>query len=208
LHKERPNLTTTSPSITRRLRDSVETHHHHKKSFHVANTFTISLLERRGLQRPNTGLSASESTNESAQHRALPPRALIAPLKIKMGDIMEPGIWEEKEELRTRGPIYNTRIWLTDILRPMILTRGGAKMRNSRTAYLDGLRGFAAFLVYWHHHQLWPRQNYMIMGADYIFENSWGSLFPLLLLLCLCRGPFLFRENATCQFFFCIRSYS
>ncbi|AEO58188.1 hypothetical protein MYCTH_2305381 [Thermothelomyces thermophilus ATCC 42464] len=23
------------------------------------------------------------------------------------------------------------------------------------TAYLDGLRGFAAFLVYWHHHQLW-----------------------------------------------------
>lgn len=81
-------------------------------------------------------------------------------------------------------------------------------MRNSRTAYLDGLRGFAAFLVYWHHHQLWPRQNYMIMGADYIFENSWGSLFPLLPLLCLCRGPFLYRENATGQFFFCIRSYS
>lgn len=23
------------------------------------------------------------------------------------------------------------------------------------TAYLDGLRGFAAFLVYWHHHELW-----------------------------------------------------
>jgi hypothetical protein len=31
--------------------------------------------------------------------------------------------------------------------------------------------------VYWHHHQLWPRQNYLIMGADYIFENSWGSWF-------------------------------
>jgi hypothetical protein len=94
-----------------------------------------------------------------------------------MGDIMEPGIWEEKEELRTRGPIYSTRIWLTDLLRPAIITRGGAKKRNSRTAYLDGLRGFAAFLVYWHHHQLWPRQNYLIIGADYIFENSWGSLF-------------------------------
>ncbi|KAK4175515.1 acyltransferase family-domain-containing protein [Triangularia setosa] len=26
------------------------------------------------------------------------------------------------------------------------------------TAYLDGLRGFAAFLVYWHHHQLWAHE--------------------------------------------------
>ncbi|PMD30296.1 hypothetical protein L207DRAFT_549508 [Hyaloscypha variabilis F] len=66
-------------------------------------------------------------------------------------------------------------MWLTDLLRPAILTRGrGGKQQNRRTAYLDGLRGFAAFLVYWHHHQLWPRQNYLIMGADYIFENSWG----------------------------------
>jgi peptidoglycan/LPS O-acetylase OafA/YrhL len=37
------------------------------------------------------------------------------------------------------------------------------------TAYLDGLRGFAAFMVYWHHHQLWPRQ---LAGG--IFESAWG----------------------------------
>jgi len=104
-----------------------------------------------------------------------------------MGDILEPGIWEEKEAAR-RGPIYNTRIWLTEILRPAIFTRGrGGKQQNRRTAYLDGLRGFAAFLVYWHHHQLWPRQNYLIMGADYIFENSWGSWFPLF-LCCVFSG--------------------
>jgi peptidoglycan/LPS O-acetylase OafA/YrhL len=39
------------------------------------------------------------------------------------------------------------------------------------TAYLDGLRGFAAFLVYWHHHELW------IHGwtkTNYIFENGFG----------------------------------
>jgi peptidoglycan/LPS O-acetylase OafA/YrhL len=41
------------------------------------------------------------------------------------------------------------------------------------TAYLDGLRGFAAFLVYWHHHQLFAHT-----GSDQAlfarFENSWG----------------------------------
>lgn len=39
------------------------------------------------------------------------------------------------------------------------------------TSYLDGLRGFAAFLVYWHHHELWAhgweKQNP-------IFENGFG----------------------------------
>jgi len=38
------------------------------------------------------------------------------------------------------------------------------------TAYLDGLRGFAAFLVYWHHHELWahhPSQNQF-------FEQGFG----------------------------------
>lgn len=36
------------------------------------------------------------------------------------------------------------------------------------TAYLDGLRGFAAFLVYWHHHQLWAH------GMNNVFENGTG----------------------------------
>lgn len=39
-----------------------------------------------------------------------------------------------------------------------------------KTAYLDGLRGFAAFLVYWQHHELWahtPQENH-------IFENAFG----------------------------------
>jgi len=35
------------------------------------------------------------------------------------------------------------------------------------TAYLDGLRGFAALLVYWHHHELWVRN-------PFIFENAFG----------------------------------
>ncbi|KAF7558563.1 hypothetical protein G7046_g5591 [Stylonectria norvegica] len=39
------------------------------------------------------------------------------------------------------------------------------------TAYLDGLRGFAAFLVYWHHHELWAHETSAQNG---IFENSFG----------------------------------
>ncbi|KAK1595638.1 acyltransferase [Colletotrichum navitas] len=39
------------------------------------------------------------------------------------------------------------------------------------TAYLDGLRGFAAFLVYWHHHELWAHEPYI---QNRVFENSFG----------------------------------
>lgn len=38
------------------------------------------------------------------------------------------------------------------------------------TAYLDGLRGFAAFLVYWHHHELWSHG----LMRDAIFERGYG----------------------------------
>ncbi|KAM0260817.1 hypothetical protein ACHAQJ_002584 [Trichoderma viride] len=39
------------------------------------------------------------------------------------------------------------------------------------TAYLDGLRGFAAFLVYWHHHELWVHG---WTKTNPIFENGFG----------------------------------
>ncbi|KAL2270502.1 hypothetical protein VTJ83DRAFT_2686 [Remersonia thermophila] len=38
------------------------------------------------------------------------------------------------------------------------------------TAYLDGLRGFAAFLVYWHHHELWAHPPPLTQ----VFETSFG----------------------------------
>lgn len=41
------------------------------------------------------------------------------------------------------------------------------------TAYLDGLRGFAAFLVYWHHHELFCHAS--TDGALFArFEHAWG----------------------------------
>lgn len=38
------------------------------------------------------------------------------------------------------------------------------------TAWLDGLRGFAAFLVYLHHHQLWAHG----AAGNEVFENAFG----------------------------------
>ncbi|KAL2127392.1 hypothetical protein VTI74DRAFT_10818 [Chaetomium olivicolor] len=57
---------------------------------------------------------------------------------------------------------------LRHVLWPRI--SGDAPKPLRPTAYLDGLRGFMAFLVYWHHHELWvhnPRERE-------IFESSWG----------------------------------
>ncbi|KAL4959063.1 acyltransferase family protein [Aspergillus stella-maris] len=47
----------------------------------------------------------------------------------------------------------------------------GEKPASKRTAYLDGLRGFAALMVYWGHHQLWAHDG---AGAEGIFENAYG----------------------------------
>lgn len=46
------------------------------------------------------------------------------------------------------------------------------KPKIRRTAYLDGVRGFAALMVYCGHHQLWAHEG---NGAQEIFENAYGS---------------------------------
>lgn len=58
-------------------------------------------------------------------------------------------------------------------LRPGILRRTpkhAPPTKLRRTAYLDGLRGFAAFLVYLLHHELWAHS---WEGSD-VMENGWG----------------------------------
>jgi len=53
-----------------------------------------------------------------------------------------------------------------------IRARSKPPLENLRpTAYLDGLRGFAALLVYIHHHQLWAHG---IIDQDGLFENAFG----------------------------------
>ncbi|KAK3687698.1 acyltransferase family-domain-containing protein [Podospora appendiculata] len=60
--------------------------------------------------------------------------------------------------------------WLRNVLWPRA-TEPSKPLRS--TAYLDGLRGFAAFLVYIHHHELWVHASF-VNNESAIFESSWG----------------------------------
>lgn len=76
-------------------------------------------------------------------------------------------IFEKKSpKQRQRSPLsVNTaraKSWGRELIRPLtplFRKRAGSPARPlRRTAYLDGLRGFAAFMVYWQHHQLWAHE--------------------------------------------------
>nr|POE74700.1 hypothetical protein CFP56_37231 [Quercus suber] len=61
---------------------------------------------------------------------------------------------------------------LLSILRPSFLSRAGPRNQKLRkTAYLDGVRGFASVMVYLLHHLLWSHENHM---ADRKLETAWG----------------------------------
>lgn len=97
----------------------------------------------------------------------------------EQNSILDNGQWEEVkpgvfgQELKQQPLHTRAAKWTLDILRPSIFKKQSAvrKQELRSTAYLDGLRGFAAFLVYWGHHQLWARDS---IGADKIFENGFG----------------------------------
>lgn len=63
--------------------------------------------------------------------------------------------------------------WSLESVRPEFLTLRQSKTSSQKlrpTAWLDGLRGFAAFLVYLHHNQLWAHG----LKGNLILENAFG----------------------------------
>jgi peptidoglycan/LPS O-acetylase OafA/YrhL len=80
------------------------------------------------------------------------------------------GYWEETTPEAKLSSASRAARWCLDVTRPMIKF-GGPRKQLRRTAYLDGLRGFAAMLVYWHHHQLWAHDTSIL---DDVLENTWG----------------------------------
>ncbi|KAG0646499.1 O-acetyltransferase -1 [Hyphodiscus hymeniophilus] len=90
-------------------------------------------------------------------------------------NLLEKGYWEsvKVDDSGNSAPKRAKQYW--EGLSPSsILSRrwtGGPRKTLRPTAYLDGLRGFAALVVYFHHHQLWARD---IILADVIFERGFG----------------------------------
>ncbi|KAF1995069.1 hypothetical protein P154DRAFT_612204 [Amniculicola lignicola CBS 123094] len=74
-------------------------------------------------------------------------------------------------ESATWKPVRSSR-WSFDVVRPQFLSShlGSSKSHLRPTAWLDGLRGFAALLVYLHHNQLWAHDGF----GNIVFENSFG----------------------------------
>lgn len=62
--------------------------------------------------------------------------------------------------------------WIINVLHPefLFIRSSSPKKPLRRTAWLDGLRGFAAFIVYLHHNQLWSHD----IHGNSVFENSFG----------------------------------
>ncbi len=90
--------------------------------------------------------------------------------------LLEKGLLENEywETIQPDSPLPSPtrKSWGTDIIRPLWKKRADSPARPlRRTAYLDGLRGFAAFLVYWHHHQLWAHE--YSPGGRYL-EDGFG----------------------------------
>jgi len=90
------------------------------------------------------------------------------------------GLLEKGEQEEAQDSSDNSRItawqalgYLIHTLRPTILTRTNSRVKTKlrRTAYLDGLRGFAAFLVYILHHELWAHGP---LDGDVRFQAGFG----------------------------------
>ncbi|CAI6244566.1 unnamed protein product [Periconia digitata] len=73
----------------------------------------------------------------------------------------------------TWRPLRPSR-WSLDLVRPEFYTTlrrpSNPNKPVRRTAWLDGLRGFAAFLVYLHHNHLWANE----LQGNEVFENAFG----------------------------------
>jgi peptidoglycan/LPS O-acetylase OafA/YrhL len=85
--------------------------------------------------------------------------------------ILDNGYSEEAKEPNTWA-LARAAKWGINLVRPSWSGKAGGSRKQIRsTAYLDGLRGFAAFIVYWHHHQLWSRDG---IHVDRILQNAFG----------------------------------
>ena len=93
-------------------------------------------------------------------------------MSVKHEGILENGYWDGEEPKSRLHRLARRWISNLDFFRPLLLRKVESPHKPlRRTAYLDGLRGFAAFLVYWHHHELWAHD---ATSQNALFENGFG----------------------------------
>lgn len=82
--------------------------------------------------------------------------------------ILDQGYWKPVKLDTEPSSLARATKWCGETIRPSFLGDISPTSSRRRTAYLDGMRGFAAFLVYWGHHELWARD------SEAVLENAYG----------------------------------
>ena len=118
--------------------------------------------------------------------------------------LLEKGLKEDHKddhEPQTRhSAVLKSAKYFLHIARPSFLSKTCARSTKlRRTAYLDGLRGFAALLVYWQHHELWAHE---LPTPGQIMENAFGyDRQYYMACLPVIRNLFTGGHFAVCTFF-------
>ncbi|KAI1611816.1 acyltransferase family-domain-containing protein [Exophiala viscosa] len=93
-------------------------------------------------------------------------------MSVQSANLLEKGYWEVTSSNEERSTTTRAKQWCIDLVKPSCVKRCPTRTEKlRRTAYLDGVRGFAALLVYWGHHELWAHD---ALGPDRILENAYG----------------------------------
>jgi peptidoglycan/LPS O-acetylase OafA/YrhL len=105
--------------------------------------------------------------------------------ELDQDSVLEKGYWPDVLMLQGKSPTLNLiSTWISDParrLKPLLnapskllpnkIFRRSNPLPITPTSYLDGLRGFAALMVYCLHHQVWAHES---LNADAIIENAFG----------------------------------
>lgn len=86
---------------------------------------------------------------------------------------LEKGLLSHIQPIRESSLLSDGAAGFLKSIKPEFLTlhRAPKPQKLRKTAYLDGIRGFAALLVYVLHHELWAHG---WLKGDEKLENAWG----------------------------------
>lgn len=128
------------------------------------STLPHALMPLRGDSILDTG---SWEKNRSNLHLPAAAHDFDVPLQPPTGTSLD----DFRQVHVKKGPAF-WLYWFFRFLRPALFVREKGPPKTIRkTAYLDGLRGFAAFLVYLGHHQSWAHEN---ASLGIITEHAFG----------------------------------
>ncbi|KIX07794.1 uncharacterized protein Z518_02448 [Rhinocladiella mackenziei CBS 650.93] len=83
------------------------------------------------------------------------------------------GICNSETTIQQQPRVYQTLEWLASTAKQSLSRKRNSRINKlGKTAWLDGLRGFAALLVYFLHHEVWAHSSLILENA-YGYDNQY-----------------------------------